>query len=58
MNNSFINKPNKLYEQKYFSTNIDKKKEVSSDALDNLFDLNIGKELDPEPDINVEDQEY
>ena len=55
MNNSFINKPNKLYEQKYFSTNIDKKKEVSSDALDNLFDLNIGKELDPEPDINVED---
>ena len=30
------------------------KKEISSDALDNLFDFNIGKELEPEPEVVIE----
>ena len=30
------------------------KKEISSDALDNLFDFNIGKELEPEPEFIIE----
>ena len=30
------------------------KKEISSDALDNLFDFHIGKELDPEPEVILE----
>ena len=29
-------------------------KEISSEALDGLFDFNIGKELDPEPEVNIE----
>ena len=30
------------------------RKEISSDVLDNLFDCNIGKELDPEPEVILE----
>ena len=30
------------------------RKEISSDVLDNLFDFNIGKELDPEPEVILE----
>ena len=29
-------------------------KEISSEALDGLFDFNIGKELDPEPEVCIE----
>ena len=56
LNNSFINKQNQFYDKKYFTTN-EPRKEISSDALDNLFDFNIGKELEPEPDINVENDD-
>ena len=34
--------------------NNESKKEISSDALDNLFDFNIGKELEPEPEVIIE----
>ena len=30
------------------------KKEISSDVLDNLFNMNIGKELKPDAEIEVE----
>ena len=53
MNNSFIINQNPSFNKKFFSIN-DSKKEISSDALDNLFDFNIGKELEPEPDINID----
>ena len=53
MNNSFINNKNPSFNKKFFTQN-DYKKEISSDALDNLFDFNIGKELEPEPDINID----
>ena len=53
LNNSFINKQNEFYDKKYFTTN-EPRKEISSDALDNLFDFNIGKELEPEPDIMID----
>lgn len=56
LNNSFINKQNEFYDKKYFTTN-EPRKEISSDALDNLFDFNIGKELEPEPDINIENDD-
>ena len=56
MHNSFINKEKPIYNKKYFS-NTDARKEISSDALDNLFDFNIGKELEPEPDINIDNLE-
>ena len=56
INNSIIINKNHFYEKKYFS-NIDQKKEISSDDLDNLFDFNIGKEIEPEPDINFENEE-
>ena len=54
MNNSFIKKEKPLYDKKYFNMN-ETRKEISSDALDNLFDFNIGKELEPEPDIKIDD---
>ena len=54
MNNSLINKETPIYDKKYFNMN-DDRKEISSDALDNLFDFNIGKELEPEPDIKIDD---
>ena len=54
MNNSLINKETPIYDKKYFNMN-DDRKEISSDALDNLFDFNIGKELEPEPDITIDD---
>ena len=38
----------------YDSRNNEIKKEISSDALDNLFDFNIGKELEPEPEFIIE----
>ena len=53
MNNSFIINKNPSFNKKFFTQN-DYKKEISSDALDNLFDFNIGKELEPEPDINID----
>ena len=53
LNNSYINKETSSYDKKFFSVN-DARKEISSDALDNLFDFNIGKELEPEPDIMIE----
>ena len=53
LNNSYINKETSSYDKKFFSIN-DARKEISSDALDNLFDFNIGKELEPEPDIMIE----
>ena len=56
MNNSFIKKENPMYDKKYFNMN-DTRKEISSDALDNLFDFNIGKELEPEPDITIDDKD-
>ena len=56
MHNSFINKEKPIYDKKYFSST-DVRKEISSDALDNLFDFNIGKELEPEPDINIDNLE-
>ena len=54
MNNSLINKEPPIYDKKYFNMN-DDRKEISSDVLDNLFDFNIGKELEPEPDIKIDD---
>ena len=36
-------------------TNIESKKEITSEALDDLCDFNIGKELEPEPDIKIDD---
>ena len=56
MNKSFINKENPLYNKAHFSL-IDSRKEISSDVLDNLFDFNIGKELAPEPDIIINNNE-
>ena len=56
MNKSFINKENLLYNKAHFSL-IDSRKEISSDVLDNLFDFNIGKELAPEPDIIINNNE-
>ena len=53
MNNSFIINKNPSFNKKFFTQN-DYKKEISSEALDNLFDFNIGKELEPEPDINID----
>ena len=53
MNNSYIIKENPLYEKRRFNLN-EARKEISSDALDNLFDFNIGKELEPEPDIMID----
>ena len=55
LNNSYINKETPFNDKKFFSTN-DVRKEISSDALDNLFDFNIGKELEPEPDIMIENK--
>ena len=49
MNNSFIPR----YSANLRS-NIEMKKEISSDVLDNLFDLNIGKNLEPEPEVEIE----
>ena len=56
INKSFINKENPLYNKAHFSL-IDSRKEISSDVLDNLFDFNIGKELAPEPDIIINNNE-
>ena len=56
INNSFIIKEKPFHNNKYFDNN-DNKKEISSDILDNLFDFNIGKELEPEPDINIDNSE-
>ena len=56
INKSFINKENPLYNKRHFSL-IDSRKEISSDVLDNLFDFNIGKELAPEPDIIINNNE-
>ena len=53
MNNSFIINKNPSFNKKFFTQN-DYKKEISSEVLDNLFDFNIGKELEPEPDINID----
>ena len=53
MNNSYIIKEDPLYEKRRFNLN-EARKEISSDALDNLFDFNIGKELEPEPDIMID----
>ena len=56
INKSFIIKENPLYNKAHFSL-IDSRKEISSDVLDNLFDFNIGKELTPEPDIIINNNE-
>ena len=56
INKSFIIKENPLYNKAHFSL-IDSRKEISSDVLDNLFDFNIGKELAPEPDIIINNNE-
>ena len=34
--------------------NNNSKKEISSDALDDLFDFHIGKELEPEPEVFID----
>ena len=52
-NNLNNNKITNLHFGNQFRNN-EIKKEISSDALDNLFDFHIGKELDPEPEVILE----
>ena len=53
-NNSLMNNASiRRHSANRGSTN-EMKKEISSDALDNLFDFNIGKNLEPEPEMEIE----
>ena len=52
-NNNNINKSFAEFDDRKMSKS-EIKKEISSDVLDNLFNMNIGKELKPDDEIEVE----
>ena len=53
LNNNMYNNTLNENRRNHFSNN-NERKEVSSDALDSLFDMNIGNELPPEPEVVIE----